>query len=270
MIKINENILKEIKNKNSLDITVILNIWKRNHFIEQLNSILNQTLLPKEIWVIQYEKHIDLNNLIEEYKEFFSSIYHIHSSKNLKYFGRFSIAINVSTEYIFIVDDDVIPGRKWLENAFKKCNELNAIISCTGRILPKENFCPELPGTVERSKYFIGDMTYLFKNYCSKDTIVDYGCNSYFFKREWLSLFWAIWPTTFLSGEDMHLSASAKSIAGVETYVITQDDKDSCGNVKKAYGSDDVASWRQTNFVKLREQVLKFHVLEKGWKPILW
>lgn len=270
MKKVKENILNTINDKDYLDITVILNIWKRNHFTEQLSSILNQTYLPKEIWVIQYEEHIDLNELIEQCKEVYPTIYHFNCSKNLKYFGRFSIAINATTDYIFVVDDDVIPGIKWLENALKKSDKLNAIISCTGRILPKENFHPELPGSVERSKYFVGDMTYLFKNFCTEDTIVDYGCNSYFFKKEWLSAFWAIWPTTFLSGEDMHLSASAKSIEGVNTYVIAQNDIESCGNTKKAYGSDDVASWRQDNFVKLREQVLKFHVNEKGWKPILW
>lgn len=270
MQNLSELLSNDIKSKDSLDITVILNIWKRDHFQEQLLSLLNQTLLPKEIWVNQYENHIDLIDTINTCKQYFPNIQHIKSSKNLKYFGRFSLAINVSTTYVFMIDDDVIPGCKWLESAFEKCNFHNAIIACTGRIIPKGNYLPEQTGELDRKKYFIGDMTYLFKNYCEGDTQVDYGCNSYFFKTEWLKHYWETWPATFLSGEDIHLSATAMVNGRIKTYVIEQKDSDTCGNLKKAYGSDSVASWRQNDFTKIREEVLKYHVLKNNWQPLLW
>ena len=259
-----------IDSKEIVDVTIILNIWKRNYIEEQLTSIFSQTVLPKEIWIVHYEDHIKTEQIVEKFKNLPSRITLIRSEKNLMYFGRFSIAINVSTKFTWIVDDDVIPGNEWVERCTIKCDTLNAIISCTGRIIPKDNFRPEEVGSIDRKRFFVGDMTYIFKNSCAKDTMVDYGCNSYFFKSEWLKAFWGVWPATFLSGEDIHLSATCKYVLGIDTYVIEQTDNKSCGNTKKAYGSDSVASWKQDKFIETRESVLKFHIVNNKWTPIEW
>lgn len=253
-----------------VDVTIVLNIWKRNHLSEQLNALLTQSVLPTEIWIIHYESNVKIDGVVEFYKKFFPKIMTIESEKNLKYFGRFSIAINISTKFSWIIDDDVIPGIKWMENCVRKCEFLNSIICSTGRIVPKDNFQPEKNHTLNRNQYFVGDINFLFKNYCEQDTLVDYGCNSYFFKTEWLRGYWSIWPATFLTGEDIHLSASCKSVLGIDTYVIEQKDPMSCGNTKKAYGNDDTATWKTEDFVQLREIVLKFHILDGNWRPILW
>jgi hypothetical protein len=259
-----------IRNKQIADVTVLLNIWKRNHLEEQLSSVLSQTILPKEIWIVHYEDHVKLKSIVDHFKEIYPPIFLIASAKNLKYFGRFSIAINITTKFTWLLDDDVIPGEKWMENCVTKCESLNSLIACTGRIVPQNNFEPEKVGEVDRKNFFVGDMTYLFKNYCQEDTLVDYGCNSYFLKSEWLRAFWSVWPATFLSGEDIHLSATCKSVLGINTHVIQQTDNETCGNKKKVYGSDEVASWKQNKFISLRKEVLEYHILNNRWKPIQW
>jgi hypothetical protein len=190
--------------------------------------------------------------------------------KNLRYFGRFSLAINITTKYAWLIDDDIIPGSEWLERCVIKCQELNSIISCTGRIIPENNYEPEKGGKGDSKKYFVGDIEYLFRNYCEKDTIVDFACNSYFFQTKWLEAYWHIWPATFDTGEDIHLSATCRNILNVNTYVLKQTNKQETGNLKKAYGFDDTATWRYSNFLELRRNVLQYHILHKGWKPLEW
>ncbi|MGJ1323429.1 hypothetical protein ACR780_12105 [Sphingobacterium faecium] len=69
-------------------VTVILNIWKRNYVEEQIDALLNQTHKPEKIWIIHYENYVETNYL----KSKDPSIEILHSSINLKYFGRFSFA----------------------------------------------------------------------------------------------------------------------------------------------------------------------------------
>lgn len=262
---------KGLDDKSIVDVTIVLNLWKRPHFEEQLLSIINQTVIPKELWIIHYENHIVIKDILEKYYDFFPFINVISSSKNLKYFGRFSITINCTTEYIWLVDDDVIPGNMWLENCTNKCLELNSIIACNGRIIPEGNYQPDKFDLRYSFKRYVGVPKGIqTMNFCKKDTVVDYGCNSYFFKREWLNAYWSIWPITFLTGEDIHLSAVCKVKLGVSTIVLQQDNENNNGNLYTPYGSDEVATWKQNNFLKEREKVLCHLILEKGWIPIEW
>jgi hypothetical protein len=253
-----------------VDVTVILNVWKRAYLDEQLTALLNQSVLPAEIWIIHYENHVSIDDFIEKHRNTFNSIYIIDADLNLKYFGRFSIATNVSTTYTWILDDDIIPGTNWLEKCVTKCSAANSIISCTGRIIPPNNFMPELNWFKSYKGIFYGDFRTGEKNYLAEDTLVDYACNSYFYKTEWIKTFWSIWPVTLLSGEDIHLSATLKNLLNVTTVVLKQEGFDDCGNIKRIYGADNHASWRKWNFVSIRKKVLKYHITEKNWKPISW
>ena len=259
--------IKEFDNKPIVDVTIILNIWKRPHLEEQLVSIINSTVLPKEVWVIHYENHVDARSVVEKYRENLPYINLMDIDKNLKYFGRFSIAINVTTKFVWLPDDDIIPGPQWLENCCIKCEEYNSIITCTGRIIPKDNYRPEKIKLGFSYKHYVGDAKNgQLMNYCEEDTVVDYGCNSYFFKREWLSAYWSLWPATFLSGEDIHLCATCKIQLDVNTVVLKQTNAENSGNTNRPYGWDKNASWN--NFLDEREKVFKYHILENGWQPI--
>lgn len=259
------------KEKAIVDVTIVLNVWKRNYLDEQLKRLLKQSVLPREIWVIHYEEHVQTRKVIQKHKEKFPYIYLIKSDLNLKYFGRFSIAINITSTYSWLIDDDVMPGEQWLERSVEKCHANNAIVVCTGRLIPKNDFRPERQIIGKKYLHFIGDTNNGEEmNYCKKDTIVDYGCNSYFFKTDWLRGVWATWPATFLSGEDIHLSATCKVNLNVNTMVLEQLDEKTSGNIKRSYGWDDHASWKKKGFINIREDIFRYHILERKWKPILW
>jgi len=201
----------------------------------------------------------------------FPEIYLIRCDMNFKFFNRFLLCCHVKTEYTLVIDDDVIPARRWLEICAEKCKEQNAVISCTGRIIASGNFRPEELEDHEKKPFFIGDnYNDEERNYVPEDTRVDFGCNSYFFKAEWIRHFWAIWPHTFQSGEDMHLSASLMITCSIPTIVPRQCSPEDSGNLKKFYSQDDLSSWRKPDFIDIRESVLGFLINDKKWKPILW
>jgi hypothetical protein len=256
--------------KQVADVTLILNVWKRNYLDDQLESIAKQTCLPKHIWIIRYEHHTDMRSILNKYKNCFPSINCIESEKNLKYFARFSFASFAETKYTWVLDDDVIPSPPWMEIAINKCNEHNALICCTGRIIPPDDFEPEKP-KLTPDDFFYGDEPATWPyNTCAKDTVVDFGCNSYFFRSEWIKYFWMIWPRTFKSGEDIHFAATLKILAGINTIVPEQQTLRDTGNMRKSYGADEHSSWLKPGFFEIRRDILKYLILEKKWKPLLW
>lgn len=246
------------------DVTIILNVWKRNYLEEQLDSLLAQTVRPKALWIIQYERFVNFDTVIKKYRKLID-IEHFHFSSNLKYFGRFSLANFAHSQYVWLLDDDIIPGKKWLEYSLDLIEKHNCLISCAGRIITKDNFRPEAKFHPD---YHIGDCSGRKVYYNPKDTPVDFGIQSYFIKKEWLRYFWQLYPYTFETGEDIHLAATLK-LNGIGCLVPMQHDVDSSGNIK-GYGGDKHASWRMKGFFDSREACLKYLIEEKGWRPIQW
>lgn len=259
----NRAISVELSQENN--VTVVLNVWKRRYLEEQLKSIFTQTIRPSAIWIIQYENHFNVNSILNKY----SGLEYLYSSLNLKYFGRFSFANHAKTDYIWILDDDVIPGIKWLENSLAACERHDAIVSSAGRIIPRGQFY--LRYRPENESYFVGDITKNTSyNFCQEDTIVDFGCNGWLIKTDWLEEFWAHPPLTLDMAEDIHLSAVCKSRLGVNTIVLKQTCEETSGNLKIAYGRDQFASWTKPGFYDLRKIVLEYLINELKWKPLLW
>lgn len=249
-----------------VDVSVILNIWKRDYIDEQLKLVFAQTMLPKNIWIVQYEKYLSIKKLLQKYPR----IKHLHSTENLKYFGRFSLVTHLDTRYVWILDDDTMPSHTWVETCVDVCETQNAIVCSNGRIIGKNDYTPE-SSTRHSHTQFVGDARYpQLTNYCLTDTFVDYGCSSYFFKTEWIKHFWSVWPATLQTGEDMHLSATCKIRAEIPTVVPQQLTARESGNIKPAYSSDEHASWMKEGFIEQRQKVLRYLIDERGWKPLLW
>ena len=246
-------------------ITVILTVWKRDHLREQLDCICNQSDQPVRIWVYQCGNYVDVDNILKGY----SGIDLIKSTVNLKYFGRFLLAQFVETRYVFIVDDDVIPSLNWLNICRTKCEELNSIISSTGRIIPRNDYLPERMINVK--DFFYGDTTsYLGYNFCKADTVVDFGCNSWFIRSDWIKTFWKTAPYTLETAEDIHLSASCMLNLDIDTVVPKQINEETSGNLRKDYGKDMYATWLKPDFQESREGVLRYFIDHLGWTPQLW
>ncbi|WKN29769.1 glycosyltransferase [Porifericola rhodea] len=250
------------------DVTVILTVWKRNNVKEQINALLHQSVLPSHIWIYQCGSYVNLANCLKKYP----FIEWIKSSVNLKYFGRHTLAKHAETKYTWILDDDIIPAKFWIENCIKTCEAKNAIVCRSGRIIPPNDFFPGVvKGQNYLEQYFIGDGKLANGiNICEEDTIVDYGCSSFFFKTEWEQHFWSIWPHTFQNGEDMHLSASCKIRNNIPTIVPKQTSRENSGNLKPAYSFDKHASWKKRGFNEERGGIVKYLISEMGWRPLLW
>jgi hypothetical protein len=249
------------------NVTVILNVFKRNYILEQLDAIYQQSIKPAEIWLVQMSDHVQVDEILRYYTE----IKHIRSFVDIKYFGRFALAKFVTTKYTLIIDDDIIPSPSWLSLCINKCEKFDSIICSNGRLIPNGDYRPEVPKTPDYfKKYFIGDAIDTSFNARSDDTFVDYPCSSYFFKSHWLDYFWAVKPYTLEIGEDIHLAASCKLLGNVRTLVPAQKTKEESGNIKPEYSIDSFASWRREDFVEKRRLVIENLILEKKWRPILW
>ncbi len=260
---------EKVKSHDTLpkaDVSVVLNIWKRNYLVEQLESLFAQTVLPKNIWIVQYENHLSVAKIRCQHPE----INYLHATENLKYFGRFSLITHLTTQYVWVLDDDVIPSATWLQTCISTCEARNAIVCSNGRIIGQHDYTPEASIRHPQTQ-FVGDACYPQPtNYCPADTYVDYGCSSYFFKTAWIEHFWSVWPFTLQTGEDMHLSATCKLRGGIATVIPAQHIAYQSGNIKPLYSSDEHASWLKEGFIEQRRAVLQYLIDEKGWKPLLW
>lgn len=248
-------------------ISVILTLWKRTHIQEQLEALSAQTLQPAEVWIYHCCNHVRLTN---EFFKHYPYVQYQHNSSDLGYFGRFSLGMYAKSPYLCILDDDVIPSAGWLERCIQLSHQHNAIISPSGRLIPKNDYAPErLNGEGKLQRYFVGDAAATTSNECPQDTFVDFGCSSWFMQTDWLDYFWWLKPRALSMGEDMHLSAACMLKAGIRTMVPQQGGQVS-GNVKRAYGHDNLASWKQSDFIKKRTAALHYLIDECGWRPMLW
>lgn len=235
----------EIKRCTSDAVTVILTVWKRNHLEEQLQALFQQTVVPSYIWVQQSLHHVDVSVIVDKYKD---RVRYSCWENNPGVFGRFESVAQVGTPYVYILDDDMIPGKMFIENALSTCKRLNAIISPHGRLLS--------PDTC-RTKIFVGDGYQFQHSFCLEDTKVDFGNNAWFFRKEWISYFLSQTPLYRNNGEDIHFSAMCKLLGNIPTYVPRQIVPVESGNVKRYYSADEHALHLKPLFNKERVEVIE-------------
>lgn len=226
-------------------ITAILTVWKRNHLEEQIQALLEQSVSPKTIWVQQTQHHVNVDDLIYKYRD---HIKYTCWEDNPGVFGRFESVKDVTTSYVYIMDDDIVPGSGFLEKALKTSQRLNAIVSPNGRLLNIKN---------NRTEVFVGDGYEFQHSFCTIDKEVDFGNNSWFFKKEWIDLFLQEKPLFRNNGEDIHLSATCKLLGNISTFVPRQINPNESGNIKRLYSTDDFALHKKMGFGRERVYVIK-------------
>jgi hypothetical protein len=223
-----------------MSVTVILSGYKRPYTLQsQYDAILRQTFRPQSImlWINIVE---DLNKFPQEVVNNCESIV---SNGNYGVWGRFSLALNARTDHICIIDDDTIPGDRWLENCVNTINEKDGILSTRGVIADKQH-----------DRMYPAPQSYKAVGWCNPNeetTRVDMGCHSWFFAKPILRAFWAEMPLNVPMnyGEDMHLSYVAQKHFGLFTYIPKHpiDDKSLWGSMPDTasqYGEDKNAiSW---------------------------
>jgi hypothetical protein len=224
------------------EITVILTVYKRDYIDEQIRAILAQTVVPHKIYIWQNENHIDL----EEYRVKYG-VSLIRADDNFKFHGRFAFALLQTTEFVVIFDDDIIPGKKWLENCLRLCREKNCIVGANGR-------------TFIRDSEWTGYETRVPQD--SKSHLVGH---CWFFKKEWLKYMWMLEPYTFENGEDIHFCLTSKLYGDIDSYVAKQMSLDEMADTtRNKYSTDKHASFLKADHKPIRDKII--HYFEKnGW-----
>jgi hypothetical protein len=224
-----------------MSITVVLNGFKRPHTLKEQYAALKQQTV-QDFDIMLWINLVDSTSL-----EFDQSIINdcnsIISNTNFGVWGRFTAALNARTKYVCVIDDDTIPGKKWLENCLNTIQTHRGVLSTRGVVA---NLGHDLSYPAPASYTAVG-----WCNPNEKAVRVDMGCHSWFFEKTWIRAFFAEMPDIFPMryGEDMHLSYAVKKHFDLNTYVPPHpaNDLDMWGSMPKtamSYGTDSAAvSW---------------------------
>ena len=173
--------------------------------------------------------------------------------------ARFAYALMAKDDLICMLDDDTIPGSGWIEHCVDTMNQKEGLIG-------------------GRGVRFV-DNTYISYPSCNYEGVgrgnteikrVDIVGHSWFFKREWLSCYWAEMPKKLLShgGEDMHLSYVLQDWLGLYSYIPPQpeDQPHLWASINPSkYGEDMQATSR--TFDGLNHANIHWnYILRKGYK----
>lgn len=219
-----------------MSITVVMNGFKRPHTLkEQYEAIKAQTI--KDIEILLWVNKVDN---VEFDKEILENCKTIVSSTDFGSWGRFSAALNARTKYVCVIDDDTIPGKKWLENCLNTIKTHYGILSTRGVLM-----------NIGYDEYYPAPQSYKAIGWCNPNeeiTRVDMGCHSWFFDKALLRAFWAEMPDwiPMRYGEDTHLSYAIKKHFGFNTYIPPhpKNDLDLWGSMPETatrYGEEPVA-----------------------------
>ena len=195
--------IKSTNLNGELMITVVLNAYRRQAYLKkQIDCVFSQTVPAQKVMVWNNGAQINLD-------EYGDKVMIANHSHNLGVWSRFAYAINAETEYICILDDDTFPGPRFFENCLKQMSEQPALLGARGlRFLSSSRYHP-----------FV---SYGWDSPNESAKVVDIVGHAWFFKREWLSIFWRELPElreSRLVGEDMHFSFMLQKYLGIPTMV---------------------------------------------------
>jgi hypothetical protein len=189
-----------------------------------------------------------------------------YSNTNLGVWARFAYALNCDTEYICIFDDDTIPGARWIENCLNTMKSHEGLLGTSGHLysIPNPN--------VHQSSFFENYLRFGWTHNNTATIEVDLVGHSWFFKREWLSVFWRELPNPIYKtcGEDMHFSYMLQKYLGLKTYVPPHPplEKEMWGSLKGSEYGGKHSLWGSGEHQKtLTNQYFKEQRV-KGWKLV--
>lgn len=174
-------------------VDVVLTRFRRNTLKWQFRGIESQTLRPASVTVFQNTNY--LKPMPRRYAR--RGHQSVLNSANTFHFGRFAFALNLQSDYIAVLDDDIIPGKSCLASFVSQAQEFDAIIGANGRIAdrnPQRAKLHQPPDVGIRAE----------------PVVVDFVGHMWVFRREVLFEMFGVRPFTMLTGEDMHLCFSAK------------------------------------------------------------
>ena len=208
----------------SADILAILNVWKRGPALlrRQIETLLAQTATPKEIWVCAFgvEDPRVYENTVREFCD--QNIHFIGGTKNLKYHGRFQLALNCDTAtYVAFIDDDIMIGRDFL----RRCKAVMETTPDAGEV--GIYGWKHLPGLDRASRvgfYTHGAWIHHLPHERAETekglVEADLLCGFHFLRADDVRYLFRDLPWTTVTGEDFQLAFALRKYAGLKSYVI--------------------------------------------------
>lgn len=236
-------------------VSVILNAYRRPAALrEQWEAVRGQTV---ENEILIWQNRGDLLAFEPLDREVQTSGICAVSNHNFGVWARFAFALNCRTEFVCVLDDDTIPGARWLENCVETMRVREGLLGTVGVIFNDPHY-----RSYDRTGWV---------NPNEEPVQTDIVGHAWFFRREWLGAFWreAQPPLHSLSGEDVHFSYSVQKYLGLNTWVPPHPPGDlslwgSLPGPGMYYGTDAAAITSCFNPPHFGESL--YHYRQKGFK----
>ncbi|KAL6911319.1 hypothetical protein ACP4OV_000124 [Aristida adscensionis] len=242
-------------------VTVILNHFKRRTLCAQLEQLRRQTLPFHRAWVLSFgsPNEASLRRIVESYND--SRVSFVASGYDFKYYGRFQMALQSESDFVYVLDDDMIPGARMLEilcHVAGTDKYANAVLGSIGRILPfrqKDFTFPSYRKFRSREAgLYLPDPAYDIA--VDRIVQVDFLSSSWFLAADLVKTLFIETPFTFMTGEDLHLSYQLQKYMGAASFVLPVDaaDKETWGDSEHrlAYVSETTVIFK--DIVQVRDE----------------
>jgi FkbM family methyltransferase len=203
------------------DITVLISGFARPEYLKpQIEALNNQTIKPDKIIVLYTKPNKDFKVPFMDGADFIV----VEDDQGLN--TRFAVGLIAKTKYVCITDDDLIPGKKWLETCLNASKREDAIICGYG---VRYNEAMD-----EASSRKFGD--HGEKNEALEE--IDMAGHCWFLKKEWLKYFWMEEPLDWTVSDDMHLSYTIKKYIKIRLLVSPhpENNKEIWSNIRPELG----------------------------------
>jgi len=256
--------------------TVMLTVFKRHTLEEQIAALDSQTLRPQQIHVFQTGSHVsDTAALLARLNRSDISLIHV-TGFDFKYHARFLPLLLAETEFVAVLDDDVLPQRRWFERAvqFIQARGPTTVVGASGRITSFTNNSAA-PGS--GGACASGGGCASFTGFSAPFRIdgveqaapveVDFVIHAYVARAGLLRFFFALPHYTWANGEDISLCAALQVAVGARCWLPPQSHADESMGDAHNKGGDEVASYKRAGHHEMRGELVH-HWVDLGWRPL--
>ncbi len=170
--------------------------------------------------------------------------------------ARFLHCLEFDSEFVCVLDDDTIPGPRWLENCLQTMSRCEGLLATVGVIFPRGD-------RSEKVRFGWCDPN-------RETRRADIAGHAWFFRRDWIR-YYALEARAApyaTCGEDYHFSVALQKHLGLATYVPPhpRSDKSLWGSIDgSALGNDPRALHCQPGEER-KKQLLHRRYRDSGWK----
>ena len=228
------------------DVEAWVSVFRRPQLTaHQLRALDEQSMPPQATWA-----YVDAGGIPLD-EQALASVPQSRNNMNRGPWPRFTLALQATTKFVAILDDDAIPASKWIENCTQICEEHDVIIAVSGGIYTQDQW---------DQLYVIGPL-----NPNEQTTRVDIGRQGWFMRTDTL---WKIMQQRPLhqnsvTGWDVHIAAMAQ--ANNIPIVVLPYNVDTAGSVSMPADDEHNLS-NALNSTQLRQGVYEAY-RHAGWMP---